>query len=106
VIAAALRALHFRIESEVSEAEGTFDIRIFMQNGTVYVGEIKHEEFRKGTDRSNVDARASLAALARDKAEKQIEDRKYYARYLSEYKEVKRLAVGIGGGTDVSVKIY
>jgi hypothetical protein len=106
VIATALRALHFRIESEVSEAEGTFDIRILMPNGTVCVGEIKHEEFGKETDRSADDARAGLAALKRDKEEKQIEDRKRYARYLLECKEVKRLAVGIGGRTDVSVKIY
>jgi hypothetical protein len=60
VIFVVLKALHFKVESEVSEEEGTFDIKIFMPPSLVYVGELKYEKFGQLPSEKNQSARRKL----------------------------------------------
>lgn len=106
VIYSVLKSLHFNVKSEVSEADGTFDMEIFMGRGSVYVCEFKQEKFKKKRGESDEDAVGRLLALAREKARSQIIRKKYDKRLLKEFKTVKRIAVGIVGNTNVGAEIF
>ncbi|MDR0355890.1 MAG: ATP-binding protein, partial [Deltaproteobacteria bacterium] len=103
---AVLKALHFKVVSEVSESEGRFDLLLLSTPGTAFIGEFKYEKFAPKPGEDNEPKRQELLATALDRAKKQIEYRRYDGRYRDEHPVVKRLAVGIVGKSDVLVEIY
>jgi hypothetical protein len=106
VLYAVLKSLHFRVASEVSGPEGTFDIQITMPKGIVFIGEFKYEKLGSEPEDRTDEKRRILLTQALLQAKKQIEFRKYDKVFLDEHPVVKRLAVGIVGKSDVLAEIY
>jgi hypothetical protein len=110
LIFSVLKALHFKVASEVSEAEGMFDFLIHVPPGTVFIAEFKYEKLaiepgEKNEEKNEIKRRKLLTKALND-AKTQIKNRRYEARYSDEYPVVKKLAVGIAGKTDVVAEIY
>jgi hypothetical protein len=106
IIYSVLKALHFKVKSEESEAEGIFDLLIYLPKRAVFVAEFKYEKFKSEPNAENEAKRLELLAEALNLAKAQIEYRRYDARFRDEYPVVKRLAVAIVGKTDVAAEIY
>jgi hypothetical protein len=110
LIFSVLKALHFKVTSEVSEAEGMFDFLIHVPPGTVFIAEFKYEKLAiepgEKNDEKNEIKRRNLLIKALNDAKAQIKCRRYEARFSDEYPVVKKLAVGIVGKTDVVAEIY
>jgi hypothetical protein len=106
VIFAAMKALQFSVESEVSEADGTFDMKVFVRPGIVYICEFKLEKFQKKRNESDDAARDRLLSKALKRARKQIIDKGYDKRFYAEFKIVKRLAIGIVGSSTVGAELF
>jgi hypothetical protein len=70
------------------------------------VGEIRHERPIPESDDGHEEDGLILAALARGKAEKRIEDLGCRANLPAENKDAKRLAVGVARMASVSARIY
>jgi hypothetical protein len=118
VLFSTLKALNFKVESEVSESEGDLDLKVELPGNEVFIIEFKYGKpelnFDQTEPKPSQQEKEKLTAETRQKtlstlvkkARDQIEARRYADRFVSEGKNVHKVAVGIVGRTDVAVEIY
>jgi hypothetical protein len=114
IIYAVLKSFNFKVSSEVSEAEGIFDLLVTMPGNRAFVAEFKYEKFKDGKEqdvymealKTEADEVKNLLTKALTRAKNQIEDKNYAERYINEYKEAHKVLVGVVGRTEVTMEIY
>jgi hypothetical protein len=106
LIYSVLKALHFKVRSEVSVSEGVFDLFIEIPNSVAFIVEIKFEKLTVKKEEATEEDIKTLLNKAVERAVEQISLKKYAAGFDREYPVVKKMAVGIVERAYVLAKIY
>jgi N12 class adenine-specific DNA methylase len=110
-----LKIFNFKIDSEVSVAEGDIDFQITFPNNRIFVIELKYE--KDGTEDNEENKTKKKKVLKPEEIQKlltgalkrvkdQIKAKNYDAGFIIQGKTVHKVAVGIVGRTEVAVEIY
>jgi hypothetical protein len=113
IFLASLKCLNYKVDSEVSEANGIMDLRLDLPGNRVFVIEFKYKKFKNDADDKTynealVNEADEVKKLLKETINLgffQIENKGYAEKYLYEGKEVHKVAVGIVGRTEVAVQI-
>jgi hypothetical protein len=106
LIYSVLKALHFKVKSEVSVSEGVFDLFIEIPKKTIFIVEIKFKKIPGEKDLATEEDIKKLLDQAVADAVDQIKLKKYDAGFDQEYPVVKKMAVGVVERAYVLAKIY
>jgi hypothetical protein len=106
LIYSVLKALHFKVKSEVSVSEGVFDLFIEIPKKAIFIVEIKFKKIPGKKDLATEEDVKKLLDQAVKEAVAQIKLKEYDAGFDQEYPAVKKMAVGIVERAYVLTKIY
>jgi hypothetical protein len=116
-----LKAFSIKVKSEVSESGGILDLKVTFPGNRIFVIEFKYKKIDETEKIDKIEeekpkeikgkkvSKASIQKLLTEaikEAKEQIESRGYDEKYISEGKEVHKVAIAIVGRTEVAVEIY